>query len=93
MIKYIRNENIIFSDEGDAGFALFNPFTNSFHAINLVGQVIWESLSVWRTLEEITEAVLAAFEVSREQVTDDTHRFLHAMQERQLVVGRENDVW
>ena len=56
-------------------------------SLNPVGEFIWEHLNGERNLGEISEALLAVFDVGREQADADVHDFISQLLKEGLVTG------
>lgn len=69
--------------DGQATIVL--PSRAEVKVLNEVGSRVWESIDGRRTLGEILDAVLAEFDVPREQVTADVIEFVGALKAQGMV--------
>ena len=59
--------------------------SNGLFALNELGAFIWDLLPCVETPEEICEAVLAEYDVSREEATRDIEAFLNRLKEMEIL--------
>lgn len=59
--------------------------SNGLFALNELGSFIWDLLPGAETEEEILSAVLAAYEVSREEAAKDIAEFLEKLKEMDIL--------
>lgn len=60
---------------------------NGLITVNEVSAFIWEKLEKECTFEELLEAVLSEFEVSREQAETDLRALLDKLRQMELIIG------
>lgn len=58
---------------------------NGLFALNELGAFIWELLPRVETEEEICEAVLAEYEVTREEAAADIAEFMNALKKLEII--------
>ena len=81
--KFILREiigEVVAIPVGDALLAF-----NGMICINPVGAVIWQGLQAEKTRDEILEAIVEHFEVSREEAAGDLDDFLLRLKENNLL--------
>ena len=71
--------------EGEA--VILSLDTKAFRGLNPVGSRVWELIDGQRNVDEIVEAVVREFDVTREQAAVDVTAFVRELQEKGLVVG------
>ena len=59
--------------------------SNGLFALNELGAFIWELLPRVETEEEICEAVLAEYEVTREEAAADIAEFMNALKKLEII--------
>lgn len=69
--------------EGDA--VIVHARSGKVSVVNHVGAFIWNQIDGKKSVQEIIEEVVRAFDVSPEQARADTLAFLQSLAERQLI--------
>ncbi|SHK12571.1 PqqD family protein [Rhodothermus profundi] len=90
MARYEPDPRVNFTrfDEGEG--VLLHLETKSYYTLNATGVFIWEQLDQGRqTIDELVEALLAHYEVTREEAERQVRAFLDALQQEGLVHCRE----
>ena len=83
-LHYRRFQDSI-AESVDDEFVIYNPEEGTFFQLNSAGEVIWEELTHWATLEDLASSLEAAFDVPKEQAAKDSATFIEAMAARHLV--------
>lgn len=81
-MKYKLNEYIAMSDSG----VIFNMQTGESFTVNEIGKVIIEKVRKNYSKEQITEYILAEFEIDKETTEEHLEEFLRYMIRQQLIV-------
>lgn len=58
--------------------------------LNETGAFLWEALKTPKTEEELVDALLAEYEVEREQAAEAVKRFVDMLREEELLESEEN---
>lgn len=67
------------------GGVILNVESGAYFQVNNSGRVIWETLEGGAERDDLIEAVIANFEIDREQAVADTDTFLRQLDERSLI--------
>ncbi len=59
--------------------------SNGLFVLNELGAFIWEILPTAETQEEICDAILAEYEVSREEAAEDVAEFLESLRKLNII--------
>ncbi len=59
--------------------------SNGLFVLNELGAFIWEILPAAETQEEICDAILAEYEVSREEAAEDVAEFLESLRKLNII--------
>lgn len=82
-----RSDSFVFNEiEGD--IVMMDVTTGSYATLNETGKSIWLLLETPKTFSEITEALLAEYEVSKEQCEKTVNEFLKKMAEANAIVTK-----
>ncbi len=85
----VKKENVVFRKV--AGETLLVPIRGDIadmkkiYILNSLGEFIWNMINGERSFEDILDAILANYEVTREEAEKDIKEFLDLMAERNLV--------
>ncbi|WP_339715025.1 PqqD family protein [Cyclobacterium amurskyense] len=80
-----RSDSYVFNEiEGD--IVMMDVSNGSYATLNETGKSIWLLLENPKTIGEITEALLAEYEVSKEQCEKTVNEFLKKMAEANAIV-------
>ena len=80
-----RSDSYVFNEiEGD--IVMMDVSNGSYATLNETGKSIWLLLENPKTISEITEALLAEYEVSKEQCEKTVNEFLKKMAEANAIV-------
>jgi|TARA_R110002096_G_scaffold73142_4_gene173329 hypothetical protein len=80
-----RSDSYVFNEiEGD--IVMMDVSNGSYATLNETGKSIWLLLETPKTIGEITEALLAEYEVSKEQCEKTVNEFLKKMAEANAIV-------
>jgi methyltransferase-like protein len=91
-----KNENFVFRQIDDE--TILVPIKNnvgdmeSIYNLNEVGAYVWECLDGRRTLPDIVDMVVEAFEVSPEEAQSDVLDFVGQLKEIEAIFPDEQDV-
>ncbi|MDY6973811.1 MAG: PqqD family peptide modification chaperone [Thermodesulfobacteriota bacterium] len=78
--RYIRNPDVILSEEDEDGALIFNPDTDQVRVLNHTAFFIWQLCNGSKDMAGIVSAVKEAFEAVPEgQVTGQTEDFVNEM--------------
>jgi hypothetical protein len=58
---------------------------NGIICLNATGELIWKKLQDGKNRDDIVEAIVAEFEVSREEASEDVASFLQQLQDNDLL--------
>jgi coenzyme PQQ synthesis protein D (PqqD) len=82
----------VLSRNPEAAFRIYDgqatvvlPGRSEINVLNEIGSLIWERLDGQRTVGEILQAVLDAYEIDSEQARNDTLEFLSSLQAHGMV--------
>ena len=59
---YVRNPDVVLREDEPDGGLLFNPDTNQIRVLNPTGLFLWKNCDGTREIEDLVEALRAAFE-------------------------------
>lgn len=76
--------------DGEAVIVL--PESSQVNVLNEVGSRIWEFIDGTRSVGEITEAIVAEYEVSNEQAGRDVNEFIQELVENRMLVLADEKV-
>jgi hypothetical protein len=62
--------------------------SGTYFGLNPVGTRIWQLLAEGRTLEQVGDAILAEYEVSRDAMESDLAQLLQELRNRKLIESR-----
>jgi hypothetical protein len=74
----------------DGEAIMINLASGIYYSLDKVGGLIWEMIERGRTLEEMMSAIIARYEVSREQVKTDIEQLVNELLQENLVTAAEN---
>jgi hypothetical protein len=72
------------------GIVLLDPLYGRTFPLDQVGTRIWKMLKLHRKQDEIAEALAVEFQVSREQVNQDTLEFVSALEREHLLSSSDS---
>ncbi len=82
--RALRNEDVVFRDlQGE--MVLLNLKTGVYFGLDPVGTRIWHLIQEGRSLQEIRDAVMQEYDVTKDQCEQDLLRFVGQLRERELV--------
>lgn len=79
--RQVAGEHLLIALHGDSREPLF--------ALTPTAALLWKCLEDWCTTDELTEALVREYEVTREQAATDVEEFLVQLEEVQAVNRRE----
>ena len=78
--RYIRNPDVVLSEEDPDGALLFNPDTNQVRVLNVTGLFIWKLCDGSRDRSAIEAAIQESFDgVPEDQVASQVTEFIDDM--------------
>lgn len=80
----VPNENCPVREVG-SGLVIMAPAGTATHSLDEVGAFIWRQCDGHRTLAQVVEALIAAYEVEPDQAAGDVQSFLEQLVEADLV--------
>jgi len=84
------NEQEVAAKVIDGEAIIINLSNGIYYSMDKVGALIWEMLAEGHSLEEVTTAVLACYDITREQAEADVQRLAaELVQENLLVVSQD----
>ena len=85
--------NTVLSRNPEAAYRVYDgqatvvlPGRSEINVLNEIGSLIWERIDGDRTVGQIVQAVLDAYEIDSEQARSDTLDFLSSLQEHGMVI-------
>ncbi|WP_354700537.1 hypothetical protein DSM112329_00816 [Paraconexibacter sp. AEG42_29] len=85
-IGYERSPDA-YAVEMDGEYVMMGQEQGAYFALKGVAAVVWEQLESPQTLDELVNAVVDRFEVSRKDCERDTSAFLAQLLESGLIIG------
>ncbi len=81
------NKNVIYRNQDDNTWVLFNPESSSIHLLKTLGWHLWNALDDNFTVKEIIERLKETykFEVQQERLEEIVPTFLKNLEERGLI--------
>ena len=79
--RHVAGEHLLIALHGDSLEPLF--------ALTPTAAVLWSRLEAWCTTDELADALVREYEVTREQAATDVEEFLQQLEEVQAVKRRE----
>jgi hypothetical protein len=89
-MKYCRQEDVVVRSV--AGAHLLVPIhtcTHSVYTLNGTGRQLWELIETPRTEEELSNSLIADYQISQEMARHDVNLFLTDMVKMGLVIEQE----
>lgn len=80
--RHVAGEHLLIALHGDSLEPLF--------ALTPTAALLWKRLEVWCTTDELADALVSEYQVTREQATTDVGEFLAQLEEVQAVQRREH---
>jgi coenzyme PQQ synthesis protein D (PqqD) len=86
------NEQEVAAKVIDGEAIIINLANGIYYSMDKVGGLIWEMLAATHSLEEVTTAVLARYDVSREQAQTDVERLAAELLQENLLLATHDGV-
>lgn len=83
-MKYSTRTDLVF-DRTDEGYVVYNPDTGDFFELNETGEVIWQVMRDWVSLDELVTHLSEAFQVEEPELRSDVTAFIDQLQRRALL--------
>ena len=75
--KYLANPVVSCRDEGEEGALLYNPDIDEAALINRTGRIIWDFISIPRTLDEVVDHISSSPKApASDQIASDVDMFI-----------------
>ncbi|MFN2252916.1 MAG: PqqD family protein [Candidatus Promineifilaceae bacterium] len=84
MGRYEKSPDAAYSELRGGAVAL-NLKTGQYYALNEVGARVWALLHEADSLEDVTAAIVAEYDVDAQQAAQDLHRLLHDLLDSGLI--------
>jgi hypothetical protein len=81
--RHVAGEHLLIALHGDSLEPLF--------ALTPTAALLWTRLEAWCSSDELADALVREYDVTREQAAADVEEFLQQLAEVQAVNRREND--
>jgi len=88
-MKYSTRTDLVY-DRTDEGYVVYNPDTGDFFELNDTGEVIWEAMRDWVSLDELVTQLSETFQVAEPELRTDVTVFLDQLQQRALLNVRQS---
>lgn len=89
MEKYTRNKQII-DGELDNNQVMMHLEKGKYYGLNPVGKRIWDMIEEPKSFEEITQTLLAEFNVTPEQCDQEVKAFLEMAEKNEIIIKSES---
>jgi len=83
-----QREDLLFRMVGEEGI-VFDPKTNTTHALNRTSLEVWKLCDGHHTREEISDALSGMFDVSRRQIVRDVETLLNQFDRLHLLANSQ----
>ena len=82
----IPHEHIVFTEFDGGEGVLVDLNTKRYYQLNETAALVWRALERGRSLSEVVEELMAAYDVTREHAAESVERLLRSFQSNKLVV-------
>lgn len=82
--RWTRDSSVIFSEISDGHAALLDTDGGVYYSLNPAGATVWQQLAEPCTLAELTDALVAVFDVPADVAARDIETLLADLSERGL---------
>ena len=84
MVWLTRHHEVVHTDLED-GAVLLHLETKFYYSLNEVGQAVWRLLDSAQSFEDLTQKLMAEYEVEEGQAKESVSKFLQELEREQLV--------
>ncbi len=86
-MRFCKTDGVI-AEKIDGEYIVFNTDKESFFELDEVGSMIWELIDD-STIDQITNAVMSEYDISREQAQEDIRSFTNQLADNGLITVKE----
>jgi hypothetical protein len=87
-VSISRSSDVVLTEMGDGTGVLLNMRTKFYYTLNTTGVFVWKTLEAGTsTVDAISEALHAHFEVEIDTARADTRRVVEELLDEELIVG------
>lgn len=83
-VRYVRNADLFFNKIDDE-IILMHPDTGNYFVFNAVASHIWELLSEPRSIQDVTQELLVAYEVEPSLCESETRQYFQDLHEKSFI--------
>ena len=81
----VPHDHIVFTEFDGGEGVLVDLNTKKYYQLNETAMLVWRCLEKGKTLSEVVEEMMAAYEVTKEQAAQSVEKLLRNFQAYQLV--------